>query len=202
MQAPERMRAVVQHGPRDLRLEELPVGAPAAGEVLVRVQATGICGSDLHFWKHAIYGSGVVLGHEIAGEVAAVGAGVTHLSPGARGAVHTAAPCGKCERCQAGLGSHCREGTSIGTGRGVGGFAEYVVVPAACFMPVARAVDPGALAFAEPLANGLRCLDYPEVKAAKSALVIGAGPIGLSCLAAARQSVWQVLPVSVPDEHG
>jgi L-iditol 2-dehydrogenase len=193
---PERMRAVVQHGPRDLRLATMPVRPPGPGEVLVRVQATGICGSDLHFWKHAIYGAGVVLGHEVAGEIVALGDGVSGLAPGARGAVHTGAPCGRCERCRAGLAYHCREGMALGTGRGVGGLAEYVVVPAGCFLPVTRAIDPGALSFAEPLANGLRCLDHPEVRAAKSALVLGAGPIGLSCLAAARhfgvQDVWVV----------
>ncbi|MBM4336734.1 MAG: zinc-binding dehydrogenase [Deltaproteobacteria bacterium] len=196
MRLPERMRAVVQHGPRDLRVEELPLAAPRPGEVLVRVRATGICGSDLHFWKHATYGSGVVLGHEVAGELAAVGEGVRGLAPGALGAVHTGAPCGRCERCRAGLGSHCRDGISLGNGKGIGGLAEFVAVPAVCFIPVSGGLDPGALCFAEPLANGLRCLDHPEVRQAKSALVIGAGPIGLSCLAAARvygvSDVWVV----------
>ena len=66
---PTTMRAVVQRGAEDLRLEELPVPSPGAGEVLVRVRAAGICGSDLHFWSRAVYGAGVVLGHEIAGLV-------------------------------------------------------------------------------------------------------------------------------------
>jgi 2-desacetyl-2-hydroxyethyl bacteriochlorophyllide A dehydrogenase len=181
------MRAIVQHGPRDLRLEQVPEPEPAPGEVLVHVHANGICGSDLHFWKHATYGSGVVLGHEIAGQVVALGAGVQGLAPGDVGAVHTSMPCGACESCKAGLAHFCREGGSLGTGRGrVGGLAEYVAAPARSFLKTARGVDPAALAFAEPLANGLRCLDRPEVREARTALVIGAGPIGLVCLVAAR----------------
>jgi threonine dehydrogenase-like Zn-dependent dehydrogenase len=185
---PERMRAVVQHGPQDLRLEERAVRPPGPGEVLVRVRAAGICGSDLHFWKHAVYGSDVVLGHEIAGEVAVVGEGVAGLAPGALGAVHGGFPCGRCERCRAGLGYYCHDGGALGTGGGDGGFAEYVTAPATCFLPAPPDTDPGALTFTEPLSNGLRCLDHPEVREARTALVIGGGPIGLACLAAAKSA--------------
>jgi L-iditol 2-dehydrogenase len=185
---PSTMQAVVQHGPEDLRLEELPVPRPAPGEVLVRVIANGICGSDLHFWRHAVYGPGVVLGHEIVGEVVALGDEVEGVPLGRTGAVHAGAPCGTCDRCAAGLSYYCREGVGLGTGSGLGGLAQYLAVPADCFLSVPPQIDPAALTFSEPLANGIRCLDQPEVPDAPSAVILGAGPIGLSCLIAARRA--------------
>ncbi len=185
---PERMRAVVQHGPRDLRVEEIPLPRPGPGDVLVRVRANGLCGSDLHFWKHATYGPGVVLGHEVAGEIAAVGEDVAGLRPGDTGAVHTGRPCGRCDRCRDGLAYYCKDGLALGTGRGNGGLAEYVCAPADLFLPAPPGLDLAVAAFAEPLANGLRALERPEAARARSALVIGAGPIGLVCLAAAKRA--------------
>jgi L-iditol 2-dehydrogenase len=185
---PKTMRAVVQHGPEDLRLEELPVPDPAPGQVLVRVRANGICGSDLHFWRHAVYGTGVVLGHEIAGEVAAVGDGVQGLVAGQPGAVYAGGSCGSCSRCSSGLSYYCQEGVGLGTGRGIGGLAEYLVAPATNFLPMPSDTEPASIAFAEPLANGIRCLDHPEVRGADSAVILGCGPIGLVCLVAAKRA--------------
>ena len=182
---PARMRAVVQHGPEDLRIEEQRVPEPGPGELLVRVKANGICGSDLHFWRDATYGEGIVLGHEIAGEVAAVGDGVRGIEPGARGAVYSGKSCGACDRCRAGLSYYCQQAHGLGSSA-QGGLGEYLVAPPESFLPAPPDLDPGAVAFTEPLANGLRCLDFPEAREARTAVVIGAGPIGLSCLIAAR----------------
>ncbi len=192
---PDRMRAVVLSAPEALRVEERPVPAPGPGEVLVRVRATGICGSDLHAWKDGIFGTGVVLGHEIAGEVAALGEDVAGLAPGDLGAVSAGVPCGQCERCRAGLAHYCQHEQGLGSSN-QGGFSEFLVAPAANFLRSDAPCDPAAIAFCEPLANGLRCLAFPEVGEARSAVVIGAGPIGLSCLIAARrrgvERVWVV----------
>lgn len=193
---PETMRAVVQHGPEDVRLTELPLPSPAPGQILVRVRANGICGSDLHFWRYAVFGPGVVLGHEIAGEVAALGEGVEGLSVGELGAIYAGGPCGSCDRCKAGLSHYCEQGVALGTGRGIGGLAEYLVAPATSLLRMPPGTDPATIAFSEPLANGLRCIDQPEVGGARSALVIGAGAIGLSCLIALKRAgvehVWVV----------
>jgi len=193
---PDRMRALVQRGPAELELEERPMPQPGPGEVLVRVRAAGICGSDLHFWKYAVYGPGVILGHEIAGEVASLGEGVERLQPGQLGVVYAGIPCGNCPRCREGLSYYCQDADSLGTGGRFGGLAEYLLAPAENFLAAPEGSDPAILTWSEPLANGLHCLDQPEVRGAGSALVIGGGPIGLSCLSAARQSgvkqVWMV----------
>jgi 2-desacetyl-2-hydroxyethyl bacteriochlorophyllide A dehydrogenase len=162
----------------------------------VRVRANGICGSDIHFWRHAAFGPGVVLGHEIAGEIAALGEGVEGLSVGELGAVYAGAPCGACNRCEAGLTHYCEQGLALGTGRGIGGLAEYLVAPAVNFLRMPPGTDAAAITFSEPLANGIRCLNHPEVPGARSALVIGAGAIGLSCLVTLKRAgverVWAV----------
>jgi L-iditol 2-dehydrogenase len=184
---PDRMRALVQRGRRDLRVEEQPVPQPRAGEILVRVRAVGICGSDLHTWREAIYGEGVVMGHEICGEVAALGEGVSGVPLGVPGAIHSGLACGRCAHCESGLSYYCREAHGLGSGP-LGGFGEYLVAPAGSFLAAPSGADDGAIAFCEPLANGLRALDFPEARQARSAVVIGAGPIGLACLIAARQA--------------
>ncbi len=165
---------------------------PGPGEVLVRVRATGLCGSDLHFWKYAVYGEGVTLGHEIAGEVAALGEGVERLSPGQLGVVYAGIPCGRCARCRAGLAHYCQEGHSLGTGGPFGGFGEYLLTPAENFLAAPEGSDPALLTFSEPLANGLRCLDHPEVREAGSAVVIGGGVL----LIGAFLGSIEVLPVT------
>jgi len=169
---------------------------PGPGEVLIRVRAAGICGSDLHFWKHAVYGTGAILGHEIAGEVASLGQGVERLRPGQLGVVYAGIACGGCPRCLAGMSHYCQDGRPLGTGGPFGGLGEYLLAPAENFLAAPERSDPAVLTFSEPLANGLRCLDHPEVSEARNALVFGCGPIGLSCLFAARQAgverVWVV----------
>jgi L-iditol 2-dehydrogenase len=190
------MRAAVQQGPGELRLEERPMPQPGPGEVLVRVRAAGICGSDLHFWKYAVYGAGAILGHEIAGEIASLGEAVGGLRPGQLGVVYAGVPCGRCPLCREGLSHYCEGGHSLGTGGPFGGLGEYLLAPAESFLPAPEGSDPAVLTFCEPLANGIRCLEQPELGQAGNALVIGGGPIGLSCLTAARRAgverVWVV----------
>jgi threonine dehydrogenase-like Zn-dependent dehydrogenase len=106
------MRAFLLHGAEDLRLAEVPCPEPGPGEVLVRVQRAGICGSDLHYYSHGRCGNFVptrpfILGHEFSGEVAALGEGVTGLEEGSRVAVDPSQPCGKCMLCRAGRYNLC-----------------------------------------------------------------------------------------------
>jgi len=160
-----------------LRIGEMSDPAPGADEVVLRVAACGICGSDLHITedpKPFGLGTGFVLGHEIAGEVVAVGAEVRDLRVGDGVAVVPMRGCGHCARCLAGDPARCPEMVLIG-----GGYAEHVTVAARqCRkMPEGVALADGALA--EPLSVALHCIVRSGMQPGDRVAVIGAGPIGL-----------------------
>ncbi|ETW96716.1 MAG: hypothetical protein ETSY1_25400 [Candidatus Entotheonella factor] len=128
------MLAAVFHGPRDIRLADIPEPSPEAGEVLVRVLQAGICGSDLnrfHYGSHP-WPPGFIMGHEFCGEIAAIGSDVTQWQVGQPVVVEPTLYCGTCFYCQQGYYNRCVDFAARGiTGSGTnGGFAEYVCVPA------------------------------------------------------------------------
>src|SRR5215831_14816674 len=154
------MRAVVIHAPKDLRIDNFPDTAPAAGEVRVKVATGGICGSDLHYYHHGGFGTvriqqPMALGHEIAGAVAAVGGGVTGLAEGTRVAVNPSLPCGSCSYCREGMRNQCLDmrfmGSAMRNPHVQGGFREYVTVDASQVFPIASSLSLGEAAMAEPL---------------------------------------------------
>ena len=142
------MQAFVLHGAKDIRLEEVPRPVPGRGEVLVKVRASGICGSDLHYHAHGRCGNFVptrpfILGHEFAGEVIGCGEGVARPAAGTRVAVDPSRPCGRCRLCRlCRLGRYnlCPEMVYFGSAAAVppsdGCFAEYVTAPAANCWPL------------------------------------------------------------------
>ena len=106
------MKAIVIHKALDLRIEERSVAAPGPGQVAIAIRRGGICGSDLHYYRHGGFGTirlqePMVLGHEVAGEVTALGFGVTTVEIGDVVAISPSRPCGRCEYCQKGLQNHC-----------------------------------------------------------------------------------------------
>ena len=106
------MRSVVIHAAKDLRIEDRPAETPGPGEVLVRIERGGICGSDLHYFNHGGFGAvrlrePMILGHEVAGRIAALGEGVEDLAVGNLVAVSPSRPCGRCRYCQEGKQNHC-----------------------------------------------------------------------------------------------
>jgi L-iditol 2-dehydrogenase len=184
-------RAAVLHGVRDLRLEERPTPAPGPGEALVAIRAVGVCGSDVHYWERGRIGPFVVraplvLGHEAAGVVAAVGPGVTHLRPGDRVALEPGVPCRRCDACTAGRYNLCPDVRFMATPPVDGALARYVVHAADfCYrLPDHVPLDTGALL--EPLSVGLHACRRGGVGPGSRVLVLGAGPIGLVTLLAAR----------------
>lgn len=192
------MRAARLYAPRDLRVEACdPVGRPGPGEVLVRIGAGGICGSDLHYYLHGGFGAvrlrePMILGHEIAGTVAAVGAGVDDLAVGTVVAVDPSRPCGDCALCRAGLANHCPEmrflGSAMRDPHVQGGFREAMLVPRAQVVAAAPGVTVAEAAFAEPLAVCLHAVARAGGIAGRRVLVSGAGPIGVLTVAAARRA--------------
>lgn len=183
-----------------LRIDETPDPSPAADEVVLRVAACGICGSDLHITEDPApfgIGSGFVLGHEISGEVVAVGKDVTGLNEGDAVAVVPMRGCGRCARCRAGDPARCAEMTLIG-----GGYAEYVTVAARqCrVLPEGIAVADGALA--EPLSVALHCIIRAGMQPGDRVAILGAGPIGLLvAFWARRMGAAQVVMADIHDHQ-
>ena len=188
------MRAIVLHEPRDLRIDERERPTPGPGQVSVKIERGGICGSDLHYYRHGGFGTvrmrePLTLGHEIAGRVVEHGAGVSAPALGTLVAVNPSMPCGQCEFCRAGQRIHCIDMRFLGSAMRFphvqGGFAEYVVAPAENAVPVAADADAGLAAFAEPLAVCLHAASRAPIYGSR-VMVMGAGPIGALLTLVAR----------------
>jgi len=174
------MRVAMYYNNNDVRLEEIPTPQIGAGELSVKVIASGICGSDVMEW-YRIKKAPLVLGHEIAGEIAEVGEGVEGLRVGDRVFVSHHVPCNACQYCLSGHHTACE--TLHKTNFDPGGFAEYVRVPAlnvdrgVYLLPDEVSFDEGT--FIEPLACVLRGQRSAKIKPGNSVLVIGSGISGL-----------------------
>ena len=202
------MRAIVLHSPGDLRIEEQEEPAPGPGEVLVRIERGGICGSDLHYFRHGGFGTvrmkaPMTLGHEIAGRIAGLGPGVDGPAVGTVVVVNPANPCGKCSFCLEGQPIHCLDmrflGSAMRTPHVQGGFADYLVCRAGNAVPL-RSGDIAAGAFAEPLAVCLHAVGQAPVYG-RRVLIMGAGPIGVLLVAAARfAGAREIVVVDIKDE--
>ena len=178
------MKAARLYGPRDIRLDDLPCPAPAEGQVLVRVRAVGLCGSDLHYYTDGRIGDTVmseplILGHEFAGTIEAIGPGVHGLETGALVAVDPAIPCGHCEFCEAGHPNICPTVRFCGTPPTDGALCEYIAWPARLVFPLPPRIDATEGALLEALGVALHAVDLGKVRLASRVAVLGQGPIGL-----------------------
>ncbi|MEV6700914.1 alcohol dehydrogenase catalytic domain-containing protein [Streptomyces sp. NPDC051453] len=191
------MLAARLYGTKDLRIEEMPEPEPGPGEVKIRVAHAGICGTDLHEYfetprathePNPLTGATLpqTLGHEFAGTVVACGDGVDRVAPGDRVCVRPIRTCGVCPRCTAGLSHLCTALAAIGVTAPGGGLAQYVVVPAdaAVSLPDGLSLEQGALV--EPMAVGLNAVERAHVPWGGSALVTGAGAVGMGVLFALK----------------
>ena len=180
------MKAVMKlaRGPGNVGVKDIPEPAPAAGQVLVKVAAAGICGTDLHIYHDEfVTQPPVVLGHEVSGEVVVVGEGVEGVVPGLRVTTETYfSTCGACRFCRTGHANLCPSRRSIGSAVN-GGFTNYVVVPAENVhaLPDTLSFEAGALT--EPLACVVHgVLSTPTVRPGDVAVIAGPGAIGLLTL--------------------
>jgi L-iditol 2-dehydrogenase len=173
------MKAGVVHAKGDIRYEDIKKPVPKAGQVLIKVKYTGICGSDIprvngdacHFFPN-------VLGHEFSGTIEEIGKDVTSLTPGDRVAGVPLIPCMKCEDCQMGNYSLCKQYSFIGS-REYGSFAEYVVVPEKNAVKFDKKVSFEQGAFFEPTTVALHGLQRLDYQGGKYVAILGGGTIGL-----------------------
>jgi L-iditol 2-dehydrogenase len=186
------MRAVVFHGPGDLRFEEVPVPTPAPGEVVLRIEAALTCGTDVKTLRrgHPVMIPRVptVFGHEFAGTVTAVGAGVRRVAEGDRLAAANSAPCAECALCLAGRPNLCEDLLFVN-----GAYGEYIALPprlvARNVVRLASTTPAARAAFAEPLACAMLGIERGRVEPGQTVVIFGHGPLGclLAMVAAARK---------------
>ena len=196
---PTMKAAVVKQFGKPLVIEDVPVPQPGPGEVLVEVGAAGICGSELsgYLGQSSIRVPPLVMGHEAAGTiVSGSDATLADGSPaldGTRVAFNPLIVCGECDRCRSGRSSVCRNRSLIGAHR-PGAYAPYVVVPARQCFALPAGVSEVAGSLTEPLACGVRAVSLAGP--AERLVILGAGPIGLCCLVAARASGTEHILIS------
>jgi len=213
---PTTMRAVVVHGPEDYRLETRPVPQPGPGELLIRTDAVGICASDLKcyhgaakFWgdenRPAWAEQDRIPGHEFVGTIVAGDDGALakrKVSIGDRIACEQIVPCWECKYCLEGAYWMCNVHDMFGFKGYDGAMAEYVLVPAkALTHPVSSALPGQVAAFAEPLSCAFHAVERGDIAFGDTVVIAGAGPIGLSAIAGARQkNPLRIIALDVVDE--
>lgn len=179
------MQAAVFYGKKNLKTEDLPMPQPQATEVVIKVMACGICGTDMHIFEGdegaGTTPPGTVLGHEFAGVVTAVGSAVSGVSIGDRVCVDPNVLCGHCDYCHRAVGQFCENRIGIGTTVN-GGFAEYCAVPVSQVYRVPEDTPFAAAAMTEPVACCLHGMDLCHIGDADTVLIIGGGTIGMIML--------------------
>lgn len=200
------MKALMYTAVRTLEMRDVPEPKPGPGEALVRVAATGICGSDLSgFLGHSARRKpGLILGHETCGVVAALGDGAIETDadlPGKRVVVNPLFSCGACAACEIGRQNCCERWRILGLDTTHGAFADYVLTPARNLHPLPGHVSDAAAVMIEPLANAVHLIAKVPTDAGlyPTAAIIGGGTLGVAILAVARQRGIRVVAVSEPN---
>ena len=188
------MKAIVAHAANDLRLEDRDQPQAGPGQVLIRMQAGGICGSDLHYYQHGGFGTvrlkePMILGHEVSGQIEACGDGVGDLQVGQLVAVSPSRPCQACTYCHRGQQNHCLNmrfyGSAMPFPHIQGAFQQWLVAEQSqC--AVAEGLTAGEAAMAEPLSVVLHAAKQAGALMGKRVLITGCGPIGLLAVLVAR----------------
>ncbi len=177
------MRALVKREAAEgIWMEEVPVPSPGTNEVLIKLEKTAICGTDLHIylwddWARRTIRPGLVIGHEFVGRITQLGDGVTGYEVGDRVSAEGHIVCGHCRNCRAGHPHVCANTIGIGVNRD-GAFAEYLAAPASNLWPIPDEIAPELAAFFDPFGNAAHCaLQFDLV--GEDVLITGAGPIGI-----------------------
>ena len=187
------MRSALLTGINEIAIHETPAPVlKGPGEVLLQVEAVGVCGSDVHYYRCGGIGAMRVeypfaLGHECAGLVVETGSEARHLRPGQRVAIDPLVACGQCDQCRAGRPHTCRNQRFLGCpGQLPGALAEYLVMPAECCYPVPDSMTPAQTVMVEPFSIALHAQRLARPAPGAGIAVLGSGPIGLCVLLALR----------------
>src|SRR5580693_4853776 len=194
------MKALVWHGPNWMTVDDQPEPRPKIGEVVIRSEAAGICGSEIEGYLGMMSNRvpPLVMRHEFAGTVAGVGEGGDRSWVGRRAAINPIVGCGRCRYCTRGDRNLCPDRYLVGIAI-PGGFAGLVSVPERCLFEMPAGMDARLGALAEPLANGVHAIRKGAPEGATSAVIIGVGTIGLACMQAAL--LHGIEQVSIVERH-
>jgi len=203
---PQHMRASVLTAPKTVELQEVPVPALGPRDVLIRIDAVGVCGSDTHFYEEGHVGDlvvegPVILGHEAAGEIVQVGAEVPQSRIGTRVAIEPQTPCRRCEYCKGGEYHLCRDVKFYGAYPVDGAFSEYAVIEDDFAHAVPSTMTAEQAALLEPVSVAVHACRKAEITVASRVLITGAGPIGIFNAQVARAFGATEIVVSDPLEH-
>jgi len=199
------MKAYVLYGKEDLRYEDQPMPEAQPGQVLIKTRRVGVCGTDVHYFMDGRAGASIpkrpfVFGHEVTGEIAALGEGVDTLNVGMRVAIDPSQPCGQCGLCKSGRYNLCRTTAFLGSAKfdppTHGTNREYFTMPAANCFPLPDQLDDGQAAMLEPLSVATHAVMRAGTVAGKTVLVTGGGPIGQMVLLVARAFGADIIAVS------
>ncbi len=200
------MKACIFHGPGSVTVEDIPAPEPGPGEMLLRVEAAGLCHSDIRVYAGEKYARpGVIPGHETVGTVVGLGEGVEGFHPGQQVTVCPIIACGRCYYCQRGLRQRCLERRTLGYDEN-GGLAQFMLVPRRLVelghvLPLPLGLSPEAATLTEPLACVINSLEACRLPAGGSLVLLGAGPMGLLHLLLARALGIAAIVVVEPREE-
>ena len=199
------MRAIVKaNAAPGLEMREVPVPVPGPNEVLIKLEKTAICGTDLHIyqwdeWARRTIKPPLVIGHEFVGRIVDIGQGVKGYEEGQRVSAEGHVVCGVCRNCRAGKPHLCPHTEGIGVNRD-GGFAEYVVVPSTNLWPIPDEIPSELAAFFDPFGNAAHCaLQFDLV--GEDVLITGAGPIGIMAAGIAKHVGARHIVISDVNDH-
>lgn len=184
------MKAAVLTAHYKIEFQEIPEPEPKPNEVKIKVHSAGICGSELHAFKgtHPFRQPPAILGHEMSGEIVAVGSEIKRFKVGDRVTVEPQILCGVCDACRSGHSNLCDNKVVLGTKPWIGGYAEYIVAPEQVLYKLPDHVSWEEAVMVEPLAVGVHAVREANLKMGGTALILGGGTIGLCTLVAAREA--------------
>ena len=188
---PETMNISLLNKPFDMEMKEVKVPKIGATDVLVKVMAVGVCGSDVHYYEHGRVGEFVVekpliLGHECSGVVTDVGSNVTRFKVGDRVAIEPGVPCGECEYCKSGKYNLCLDVEFLATPPVAGAFSQYITHPEGSLFHIPEELSYEAATLNEPFSVGVQACKRANVQPGSTVVIMGMGPVGLMAVVAAK----------------